>query len=62
MFSFSYIQMLNLKYIDIYISYSEANLRFPTLLSLTGVAPKSRGKDVSTGSLGHLRRKKNLHG
>ncbi len=32
----------------------------PTLLSLTGVAPKSRGKDVSTGSLGHLRRQKDL--
>lgn len=27
----------------------------PTLLSLTGVGPKSRGADVSTGSLGHLK-------
>lgn len=32
----------------------------PTLLSLTGVAPKSRGKDVSTGSLGHLRIQKGI--
>lgn len=30
----------------------------PTLLSLTGVAPNSRGLDVSTGSLGHLSRQK----
>lgn len=32
----------------------------PTLLSLTGVAPNSRGLDVSTGSLGHLSRQKKL--
>lgn len=40
---------------------SKSHYVLPTLLSLTGVAPKSRGRDVSTGSLGHLSRQKVLH-